>query len=76
MGERDTEIQRETRPRDAAKLLARVNAGDSSAADELRSVVHEQLRGLASSYSRGQPANHALQATALAEPHFCRNACL
>lgn len=49
----------------AAQLLERVSRGDPAAADELFVVVYDNLRGLAASYMKHQPAGLTLNATAL-----------
>lgn len=54
------------------QLLVRVNEGDSSAASELLPLVYEQLRALAGSYFRGQPADHTLQPTALVHEAYLK----
>ena len=75
------------RPDEVSQLLNLVNGQADGTDDALFPVVYEQLRALAGSYFRGQPANHTLQPTALvheallkvlqAEPvwqdraHFC-----
>ncbi|MCA9254316.1 MAG: hypothetical protein KDA33_01705, partial [Phycisphaerales bacterium] len=50
---------------DATQLLARVNDGDSTAASALLPLVYTQLRAIAGSYFRGEPADQTLQPTAL-----------
>ncbi len=57
---------------DATSLLRRVSAGDARAADALLPLVYEQLRALAGSFFRGQPANHSLQPTALVHEAFLK----
>ena len=57
---------------DATRLLARVNAGDAAAADELLPVVYAQLRALAGSYFRNQAANNTLQPTALVHEAYLK----
>lgn len=57
---------------DATLILARLSAGDQSAAEELMPLVYEQLRHLASGYFRGQRKEHTLQATALVHEAFLR----
>jgi RNA polymerase sigma factor (TIGR02999 family) len=50
---------------DVTTLLARLRAGDDSAAGDLLAAVYDELRGLASHMFRDQPADHTLQPTAL-----------
>lgn len=57
---------------DATRLLARVHAGDSAAADELLPLVYAQLRALAGSYFRGQASDHTLQPTALVHEAYLK----
>ena len=59
-------------PHHATALLVRVNDGDSAAAHELLPLVYEQLRALAGSYFRGQPADHSLQPTALVHEAYLK----
>ena len=60
------------RSSDATQLLRRVNAGDAAAAENLLPLVYEQLRALAGSYFRGQPADHTLQPTALVHEAYLK----
>ncbi|MEL7483012.1 MAG: ECF-type sigma factor [Planctomycetota bacterium] len=60
------------RSSDATLLIARVEAGDSQAAEELLPLVYEQLRGLAGSYFRRQPSDHTLQPTALVHEAYAK----
>ncbi len=62
----------ESKPHEATLLLARVGAGDSAAAHELLPLVYEQLRAMAGSYFRGQPADHTLQPTALVHEAYLK----
>jgi RNA polymerase sigma factor (TIGR02999 family) len=55
-----------------SQALEALNRGDSAAADRLLPVVYEELRALASSYFRAQPADHTLQPTALVHEAFVR----
>lgn len=57
---------------DATQLLARVNAGDSAAANELLPLVYSQLRALAGSYFRGQAVDFTLQPTALVHEAYLK----
>lgn len=50
---------------DVTVLLARLRAGDDSAASHLVAAVYDELRGLAVHMFRGQPVDHTLQPTAL-----------
>lgn len=59
-------------PQDATQLLSRLNDGDAAAADRLLSLIYEELRALAGSFFRGQPADHTLQPTALVHEAFIR----
>jgi RNA polymerase sigma factor (TIGR02999 family) len=59
-------------PHHATALLVRVNEGDVAAANELLPLVYEQLRALAGSYFRGQPADHSLQPTALVHEAYLK----
>lgn len=57
---------------DATALLVRVNDGDSTAARELLPLVYDQLRAMAGSYFRAQPADHTLQPTALVHEAYLK----
>lgn len=57
---------------DATQLLSRLNGGDASATDHLLALIYEELRALAGSFFRGQPADHTLQPTALVHEAFIR----
>src|SRR5215470_7922195 len=46
-------------------ILARVGGGDSDARSELLDLLYQELRALAGSYYRRQPADDTLQPTAL-----------
>ena len=59
-------------PPDATILLARINDGDSSAADHLLPIVYEQLRAMAGGFFRAQPADHTLQPTALVHEAYIK----
>ncbi|MBK8267360.1 MAG: sigma-70 family RNA polymerase sigma factor [Planctomycetes bacterium] len=56
----------------ATTILARLEAGDASAADHLLALVYEELRALAGSYFRNQSADHTLQPTALVHEVFLK----
>jgi RNA polymerase sigma factor (TIGR02999 family) len=72
MAEGESEVASGASPHDATQLLARINAGDLSAADALAPLVYEQLRAIAGSYFRGQPADHTLQPTALVHEAYLK----
>ncbi|MCB9852605.1 MAG: sigma-70 family RNA polymerase sigma factor [Phycisphaerales bacterium] len=57
---------------DATQLLARVNDGDSTAANALLPLVYAQLRAIAGSYFRGEPADQTLQPTALVHEAYLK----
>ena len=57
---------------DVTKILARVNAGDPGAADQLLPLVYDELRALAGFLFRGQRPNHTLQPTALVHEAYAR----
>ncbi|MCG8408043.1 MAG: ECF-type sigma factor [Phycisphaerales bacterium] len=57
---------------DATMLLARVNDGDTAAAEELLPIVYEQLRAMAGSYFKAQPSGHTLQPTALVHEAYIK----
>ena len=57
---------------EATMLLARIDAGDSRAADELLPLVYDQLRAMAAAYFRGQRPNHTLQPTALVHEAYLK----
>ena len=57
---------------ETACLLADLAAGDDSAASRLFPLVYGELRAIAGSYFRRQPANHTLQPTALVHEAFLR----
>lgn len=57
---------------EATAILARAAAGDSAAASELLPFVYEQLRAIAGSYFRAQPASHTLQPTALVHEAYMK----
>ncbi len=54
------------------RLLMRVSDGDSATAGELLPLVYEQLRAIAGSYFRGQPADNTLQPTALVHEAYLK----
>lgn len=57
---------------DISTILGEMAGGDASAAQRLLPLVYDELRALAGSYFRGQPANHTLQPTALVHEAFMR----
>lgn len=59
-------------PQETTKLLHAVNRRDSAAAEKLFAVVYDELRALAGSYFRHQPADHTLQPTALVNEAFLK----
>ena len=61
-----------TRNQQATAILARLGAGDDSAASKLLPIVYEELRALAGHFFRAQPGNHTLQPTALVHEAFVR----
>jgi RNA polymerase sigma-70 factor (ECF subfamily) len=54
------------------RLLAQLEGGDSTAAAKLLPLVYDQLRAVARSYFRRQPADHTLQPTALVHEAYLR----
>lgn len=56
----------------ATIVLSELTRGDSSAAERLLPLVYAELRSLAGSYFRAQPADHTLQPTALVHEAFIR----
>lgn len=54
------------------QILNRVQVGDSEAAGELLALVYDNLRAIAGSYFRGQPADHTLEPTALVHEAFLK----
>ena len=60
------------KPNDATQVLSDLTRGDASAADRLMPLVYSQLRALAGSFFRNQPANHTIQPTALVHEAFVR----
>ncbi len=57
---------------EATLLLVRINDGDSQAAADLLPLVYEQLRAIAGSQFRSEPANHTLQPTALVHEAYLK----
>ena len=57
---------------DATRMLTTLADGDADAAGDLLPIVYEELRALAGSYFRHQPADHTLQPTALVHEAFLR----
>lgn len=58
--------------RDATFLLARMEGGDSAAAQELLPLVYEQLRSAAGRLFRGDGGDHTLQPTALVHEAYLK----
>jgi len=54
------------------RLLARWNAGDPDAVEDLLPLVYDELRRLARSYLRKERAEHTLQPTALVHEAYVR----
>ena len=54
------------------EILARLEAGETAAADELLPLVYGELRQLAAQYLRNERPDHTLQATALVHEAFLR----
>jgi len=57
---------------EVTQLLARIDGGDDDSTARLFALVYEQLRALAESYFRSQPAGHTLQPTALVHEAFMK----
>ena len=57
---------------DATQILAELREGDRSAAARLMPLVYDQLRAIAESYFREQPAAQTLQPTALVHEAYLR----
>ncbi|MCA9109197.1 MAG: sigma-70 family RNA polymerase sigma factor [Planctomycetaceae bacterium] len=57
---------------DATQLLYRIDAGDSSAADELLPLVYDELRRLATAQMAAESPEHTLQPTALVHEAYLR----
>jgi RNA polymerase sigma factor (TIGR02999 family) len=57
---------------EVTQVLREMTGGDETAAARVMDLVYEQLRALAGSYFRGQPAGHTLQPTALVHEAFVR----
>ena len=57
---------------ETTQMLRAVAAGDRSSADQLLSIVYDELRALAGRYFRGEPKDHTLQPTALVHEVFVR----
>ena len=54
------------------QILNRLNDGDGAAVDRLWPLVYDELRALAGSRFRNQPAGHTLQPTALVHEAYVR----
>jgi RNA polymerase sigma factor (TIGR02999 family) len=59
-------------PGPATAIWARAASGDAAAANALLPLVYEQLRAIAGSFFRAQPANHTLQPTALVHEAYLK----
>lgn len=59
-------------PRDVTLLLNQIGNGDSSAPEQLLSLVYDELRKLASGYLKNERQDHTLQATALVHEAYIR----
>lgn len=57
---------------DVTEALAALTGGDESAAAQLMDAIYDELRALAGSYFRDQPAAHTLQPTALVHEAFIK----
>jgi RNA polymerase sigma factor (TIGR02999 family) len=59
-------------PQETTQLLHAIGRHDPTAAQKLFAVVYDELRALAGSYFRRQPADHTLQPTALVHEAFIK----
>ena len=57
---------------DVTRILQAVESGDQQAAEQLLPIVYDELRRLAESYLRNEPAGHTLQPTALVHEVYLR----
>jgi len=57
---------------DVTVILSQIEAGDSSAAEQLLPLVYEELRRLATARMASERADHTLQATALVHEAYLR----
>lgn len=57
---------------DTTRILREIRDGDESAAQRLVPLIYDDLRALAASYMRNEPADHTLQPTALVHEAFLR----
>ena len=57
---------------DVTRILGQIEDGDRQAADELLSVVYDELRKLATARMAGEKPGHTLQATALVHEAYLR----
>jgi len=62
----------EPRAEEVTQLLADWAHGDAAALEQLTPIVYEELRRLAHRYMQGQPCDHTLQTTALANEAYLR----
>lgn len=61
-----------SRRQDVTGALVTLTGGDESAAAQLMDAIYDELRALAGSYFRDQPAAHTLQPTALVNEAFLK----
>lgn len=54
------------------EILARLQAGDDSAAEQLLPIVYHELRALAGYLFRNEPSHHTLQPTAIVHEAYLR----
>jgi RNA polymerase sigma factor (TIGR02999 family) len=59
-------------PQDVTVLLCKINAGDSSAPEQLLPLVYDELRKLAGGYLKNERIDHTLQPTALVHEAYIR----
>lgn len=57
---------------DVTKILSRIEAGDTAAAEKLLPLVYDQLRQLAAARMVGERPDHTLQGTALVHEAYLR----
>jgi RNA polymerase sigma factor (TIGR02999 family) len=62
----------EDETKQTAVLLSRMSAGDAGAADELMSIVYDELHRIADRLMSSQPDGHTLQPTALIHEAFVK----
>ncbi len=59
-------------PAEVTRILAELAGGDRASVSRLFSLVYDELRAVAGSYFRRQPADHTLQPTALVHEAYMR----